>query len=30
MPTCGVNAQHSKQESPAVARDDVLDVLQLA
>jgi len=26
MPSCGVNAQRPKQESPAVAREDVLQL----
>jgi len=26
MPACSVNAQRSKQESPAVAREDVLQL----
>jgi len=26
MPVCGLNAQHPKQESPAVAREDMLQL----
>jgi len=26
MSACGVNAQHSKQESPAIAKEDVLQL----
>jgi len=29
MPACRVNSQRSKQETPAVAREDVLQPIQL-